>query len=144
MTLYILLALFGGVLVVVSRQVNGRLSMSTSAMEASFWNHFVGFVFVSLLALIFGGLFAGDPAGAPWWAYFGGWLGVIFIAASSWAVTRIGAAQTAMLIIAGQMISGVALDLMIGVAGNPIARVAGVLLILCGMWIARSGKRQPT
>ncbi len=143
MILYILLAIFGGVLVVISRQVNGRLSLSTSAMESSFWNHIVGLGFVSLLALVFGGLFAGDPMGAPWWAYFGGWLGVIFIAASSWAVTRIGAAQTAMLIIAGQMISGVLLDVIMGAPGNPFARIAGVALILAGMWITRSAKSKP-
>ena len=44
MILPILMAFTAGVLVAVSRQVNGRLSLSTSALVSSFWNHVVGFV----------------------------------------------------------------------------------------------------
>lgn len=135
-----IMAIFAGALVSLSRQLNGRLSMFTSALHSSFWNHIVGFIFLSVIGIIIGGLFAGDPWGAPWWAYLGGPIGFVFIAASSWAIVRIGAAQTAMLIIAGQMISGVILDIMLGTAGNTAARLAGVGLILAGMLVARSGK----
>lgn len=134
------LAVFAGVLVSLSRQVNGRLALSTSAMESSFWNHIVGLGFITVAALLFGGLFAGEPQTAPWWAYLGGPVGVIFIAAGSWLIARIGAAQTAMLIIAGQMISGVVLDVVMGAPGNPWARSLGVALILAGMWVSRSAK----
>jgi transporter family-2 protein len=135
------LAILAGVLVSLSRQINGRLAMSTSAMESSFWNHIVGLAFITVIALLFGGLFAGEPQNAPWWAYLGGPIGVIFIAAGSWLIARIGAAQTALLIIAGQMIFGVVLDIMMGAPGNPVARISGVALILAGMWISRSSKR---
>ena len=135
------LAVFAGVLVGLSRQLNGRLALSTSAMESSFWNHFVGFAFITVIALALGGLFAGDPLGAPWWAYAGGTIGVIFIAAGSWLIPRIGAAQTAMLIIAGQMISGVVLDIVMGAPGSPLARAIGVALILAGMWISRGAPK---
>jgi transporter family-2 protein len=67
-------------------------------------------------------------------------VGVLFIAASSWAITRIGAAQTAMLIIAGQMISSVILDLVLGAPGHTTARIAGVVLILAGMWLSRRAR----
>jgi transporter family-2 protein len=70
----------------------------------------------------------------------GGTIGVVFIAAGSWLIPRIGAAHTAMLIIAGQMISGVVLDIAMGAPGQQWARAAGVTLILAGMWVARSGK----
>ena len=137
---FAVLAVLAGVLVSFSRQINGRLALSTSAMESSFWNHAVGAVFVAGIALVAGGMFAGDPWDAPWWAYIGGPLGVVFIAAGSWLIARIGAAQTALLIIAGQMISGVVLDIIMGTAGNALARVAGVALILAGMWVSRSSK----
>lgn len=137
---FALLALIAGGLVGLSRQINGRLALSTSAMESSFWNHIVGLIFITLVALLIGGLFAGTPQDAPWWAYFGGPVGVIFIAAGSWLIPRIGAAQTAMLIIAGQMISGVVLDIILGNAGNTWARIAGVSLIFAGMWVGRSKK----
>lgn len=132
------LAILGGVLVSLSRQLNGSLSMYTSALHSSYWNHIVGLAFITAIGVIFGGLFIGDPWGAPWWAYLGGPIGFIFIAASSWAVLKIGAAQTAMLIIAGQMISGVVLDVLLGTAGNTAARIIGVALILAGMLVARS------
>ena len=132
------LAVLGGVLVSLSRQLNGRLSLSTSALHSSFWNHLVGLLFLSAVGVVFGGLFLGAPWDAPWFAYLGGPIGFVFIAGSSWAITRIGAAQTALLIIAGQMISGVLLDLVLGTAGNPLARVLGVALILAGMIVART------
>jgi len=135
------LAILAGVLVSLSRQINGRLSLSTSAMESSFWNHIVGLAFITVAALLVGGLFAGEPAASPWWAYLGGPVGVIFIAAGSWLIPRIGAAQTALLIIAGQMISGVILDIVMGAPGDLWARALGVGLILAGMWVAQSGPR---
>jgi len=75
-------AVLSGVLVSLSRQLNGRLSLSTSALHSSFWNHLVGLVFLTLIGVVFGGLFIGDPWGAPWWAYWGGPIGFVFIAAS--------------------------------------------------------------
>jgi transporter family-2 protein len=138
MILFAALAVLAGVLVSLSRQINGRLALSTSAMESSFWNHIVGLGFITVAALLFGGLFAGEPQAAPWWAYLGGPVGVIFIAAGSWLIARIGAAKTAMLIIAGQMISGVVLDIVMGAPGSPWARSLGVALILAGMWVSRS------
>jgi transporter family-2 protein len=135
------LAVLGGVLVSLSRQLNGSLSLYTSALHSSYWNHIVGFVFLTAIGAVFGGLFAGDPWGAPWWAYLGGPIGFIFIAASSWAIMKIGAALTAMLIISGQMISGVVVDIALGTAGNTTARIIGVALILAGMLVARSGAK---
>ncbi len=142
MILFAALAILAGVLVSLSRQINGRLALSTSAMESSFWNHIVGLGFVTIAALLFGGLFAGEPLAAPWWAWLGGPVGVIFIAAGSWLIPRIGAAQTALLIIAGQMISGVVLDIIMGAPGSPLARAVGVALILAGMYVAQSAKQR--
>ncbi len=127
---FALLAVVGGALVSLSRQINGRLSMSTSAMHSSYWNHVVGLVFITIVGLAAGSLFAGGP------------IGFVFIAASSWAITRIGAAQTALLIIAGQMISGVVVDIVLGTSGNTTARVVGVALILVGMIVARKPRKE--
>ncbi|OOG69172.1 hypothetical protein BLJAPNOD_01504 [Ensifer sp. M14] len=133
MTLPILFACLAGVLVGVSRQVNGRLSLSTSPLIASFWNHIVGFVALSILGLSIGGLIPEGAADAPWHAYLGGSIGVVFVAAGSWLIARIGAVNTALLVIGGQMVSGVALDLLQGVSAGLLASVLGVALILAGM-----------
>jgi transporter family-2 protein len=143
MALAVFLAFWGGALVVLSRQVNGRLALSTSALESSFWNHVIGLLAVSLAALAVGSLFGPQTGQAPWWAYLGGPIGVVFIAAGSWLIARIGAAQTAMLIIAGQMVSGVILDLIRGAPGNLTARIVGVGLIFAGMWLTRKPAPPP-
>ncbi|MGJ8623182.1 MAG: DMT family transporter [Yoonia sp.] len=142
MIFFAVLAILAGVLVSLSRQVNGRLALSTSAMESSFWNHLVGLVFITVVAMGLGGLFAGTPESAPWWAYLGGPVGVVFIAAGSWLIARLGAAMTALLIIAGQMVCGVLLDVAMGAPGNIGARVVGVGLILAGMWVAQGGRKR--
>jgi transporter family-2 protein len=136
------LALAAGVLVGASRSLNGRLSLSTSPLTASFWNHIVGFAFLSAVALAFGGLMPEGLPEAPWTAWLGGTLGVIFVASGSWLIVRIGATMTAILVIAGQMISGVALDVAMGVSGAVGAKAVGVAMILAGMWLAQSRRRR--
>jgi transporter family-2 protein len=137
MTGMVILALLAGVLVSLSRQVNGRLALETSPLVASFWNHLAGLAVLVAGGLAFGGLWPAGLAGAPWTAWIGGPIGVVFIATSAIAVARIGATATALAIIAGQMVSGVALDLIQGAPGSGWARVAGVALILGGMALAR-------
>ena len=56
MTLFIIYAIGAGVLVGLSRQLNGRLALSTSPLIASFFNHAVGFVFLTVLGLVLGNL----------------------------------------------------------------------------------------
>lgn len=132
---YVFLAFSGGLLVGLSRQINGRLSLSTSPLESSFWNHAVGFAVLCVIALTIGWSHPQDDlADIPLSAYLGGAVGVIFIASSSWLIARIGAAQTAVLVIAGQMVSSVILDIAMGTAGVAWARTLGVALILVGIF----------
>ena len=133
MTLFIAYALIAGVLVGLSRQLNGRLALSTSPLIASFWNHAVGFVFLTVLGLLLGNLLLPGAANTPWWAYLGGPVGVIFVASGSWLIARIGAVNTALLVIGGQMVSGVVLDLLRGAPITMWASALGVVLILAGM-----------
>ena len=133
MTLFVTLAFVAGLLVSLSRQVNGRLSLSTSPLQSSFWNHVVGFIALLAVGLVLGGLWPDGVMETPAYAFIGGTLGVVFIAAGSWLVGRIGAVNTALLVIGGQMVSGVLLDLIRDAPGNPWARAAGVALILAGM-----------
>lgn len=135
------MAVAAGALVSLSRQINGRLALSTSALESAFWNHLVGAVALSLVALAFGGLFVDGTEKTPAWAYLGGTVGVVFIALSSWLITRVGAAQTAVLILAGQMVGGLALDLLRGVPGDLVARILGLGLVGAGVWLAGRTRR---
>ncbi|SCX03604.1 DMT family transporter [Agrobacterium rosae] len=140
MIVWIAMAFTGGVFVALSRQVNGRLSLSNSPLIASFWNHIVGFLVLTALGLIIGGLLPAGAAEAPWYAFIGGPIGVIFIASGSWLVPRIGAVNTALLVISGQMVSGVMLDLFSDQPPKAWASALGVLLILAGMVLTQRKK----
>ena len=140
MTPFILIAGAAGLLVGLSRQLNGRLSLATSPLIASFWNHLVGCVALTVLGLALGGLWPEGAAEAPWYAYLGGPIGVVFVALSSWFVARIGAVNTALLIIGGQMIGGLALDLVQSGKLSLWLSGLGVLLIMAGMVVAQ-GRR---
>jgi bacterial/archaeal transporter family-2 protein len=133
MIIPILAAFAAGLLVILSRQVNGRLSMSTTPLISSFWNHFVGFVFLTAVGLALGGLIPANIDDMPWWIYTGGAIGVVFVAAGSWLITRIGAVNSTLLVIAGQMVFGVIFDLLRGAPITTWAAALGVTLILAGM-----------
>ena len=139
MTPFVLIACTAGLLVGLSRQLNGRLSLSTSPLIASFWNHLVGSIALAAVGLLHGGLWPAGAADAPWYAYLGGPIGVVFVALSSWFVARIGAVNTALLIIGGQMIGGLALDLVQSGKLSLWLSGLGVLLIMAGMVVAQSG-----
>jgi bacterial/archaeal transporter family-2 protein len=131
-----ILAAFGaGLLISVSRQVNGRLGLATTPLVSSSWNHWVGFAALTVLGAVLGGLAPATLTSVPPLAWIGGPLGVLFVASGSYLVARLGAARTAMLVIAGQMVSSVALDLIRGIPGTLWMKVAGVALILAGMML---------
>src|SRR5690606_37792492 len=69
-----------GLPIILSRQVNGRLSLSTTPLISSFWNHLVGLVFITLLGLAIGDLIPPNLADIPLWVYLGGAIGVVFVA----------------------------------------------------------------
>lgn len=133
----VILAFVAGGLVGVSRQLNGRLAVSTSALFASFCNHVVGFGLLTVLGLVIGGLLRDGAFSGPWHIYFGGPVGVVFVALSSWIIGQIGATRSTMLIIAGQVLGGVALDwVLTGKAVSPAA-LGGIFLIACGVLVAQ-------
>lgn len=140
MTLFIAYAIIAGLLVGLSRQLNGRLAMSTTPLIASFFNHIVGFLFLTALGLVLGNLILPGAADAPWWVYLGGPLGVVFVTAGSWLIPRIGAVNTALLVIGGQMVSGVMFDFVRGAPMTFWASALGVALILGGVALTQRSK----
>lgn len=136
----ILLALFNGVCISISRAVNGRLALSHGAFHASLCNHILGFLFLSLLLAVgcgFNGLALGH---APWGAYFGGVIGALFVALNSYVLPRLGTLRAALLIISGQMLASVVIDRLRDSGGSAGAQILGVGLILLGVYLARREK----
>lgn len=141
MTTAIVYALLAGILVSLSRQLNGRLALSSTALIASFWNHIVGFALLTAIGLALGNLWPQGALDAPWYAYFGGTIGVIFVASGSWLIARIGAINTAMLVIGGQMIFGVLFDTLRGNIENIWLNLLGVAMIIAGMALTQKRDR---
>ena len=136
----ILIALAGGAAVGMSRSINGRLTMDRGAFRASFWNHFIGFALLSVFVVFFERQGLALLGQVPAWAFTGGMVGAVFVAISSYVFPRIGAARSALLIIGGQMIAGLAIDYLHGTAQFSIGQPAGVALILFGIYLTRFSK----
>lgn len=137
MTQMILFAFVAGMLVTLSRQLNGRLAIETSALVSSFWNHVVGFFALALVTVLAGSFWPEGAGQAPWLAWIGGAVGVAFVGGGSWLIPRLGAAMTGGLLVAGQMLSGVAMDVARGQDAVLWMQVGGVTLILAGVFLSR-------
>lgn len=76
---------------------------------------------------------------APWWAWCGGLVGMVFVTVAILAVPRIGSAAFSTTVVAGQLIGALILDHYgwLGLPQNPIntSRLGGALLLMAGVWL---------
>lgn len=133
----VLIALAGGAAVGMSRSINGRLTMDRGAFRASFWNHAIGFLLLTAYVLLFHRIGLAMLGDVPAWAFTGGTIGAVFVAISSYVFPRIGAARSGLLIIGGQMVTGLFIDYVRGTTEFGIGQPAGVALILLGIYLTR-------
>lgn len=148
MLILILLALVNGAFIGTSRALNGRLAMSIGAFGASFWNHLVGFIGLSLVLFI-NGVPLVLPTGVPAYAYLGGALGALYVAVNSHVLPRLGTLTAMVLVISGQMMAGLAIDwLKSGPdAPSPAAmagQASGMALIVAGIVLGQRSKTPKT
>ncbi|MBX9623326.1 MAG: DMT family transporter [Gemmataceae bacterium] len=85
-----------------------------------------------------------DLAAAPWWAWAGGLLGVVYLWSAVVAAPRVGVAVTFALVIAGQVITSSIIDHfgLLGADPHPAtpARLLGALLVVAGVGLMASGR----
>jgi transporter family-2 protein len=137
MSFYIFLALCNGIIIGTSRTINGRLSAEVGAFRASTWNHVVGFLLLTVI-LLFMAQWTFTASAPPPSAYLGGFFGAFFVAVNSYVFPRLGAKNTVLLVISGQMISAVLLDYRNqGVPPSGI-RWLGVAIIILGVYLSRA------
>lgn len=136
MLIYALVALLNGAVIGINRSMNGRLSLDVGPFKASLWNHAVGFLFLSTLILFNGHGFE-IPLEAPISTYFGGFLGALFVSVVSYVLPRIGTMKSALLVISGQMITGVLIDFQIKNAMALLAQFAGIAMIVLGVYLSK-------
>lgn len=136
----VIIALAGGAAVGMSRSLNGRLTMESGAFSASFWNHMIGFLLLSIYIVTLHREGIALLGSTPLWAFSGGIIGALFVAISSYVFPRLGANRSALLIIGGQIITGLVIDYARGTAGFHIGQPVGVALILFGIYLTRFSK----
>lgn len=134
MTLGILFALLAGILISLNRAANGRIGMSLGSLKASYWNHVIGFAFLSIILLLVSGFAWNQAASAPWYVYLSGVLGTVFVVINSYVIPRLGVTKTALLVISGQMLVGVVISHHSGSIFSLLMQLVGVLLILLGVY----------
>ncbi len=137
------LALLNGVLIGTSRAINGRLGSTVGALPAAWWNHAVGFVFLSVLLAAFHRAGPVLDTGAPVTAWLGGVLGVAFVALNSHVLPRLGAGRTTGFVVAAQMLASLVID-GFNRPTSPLILVSlgGAALIIAGVWLFASAPRQ--
>lgn len=127
-------AILNGVIIGLSRALNGRLGIGVGVLRASLWNHIVGFAFLTLLLISLSSDFSWQfyPAIPPG-AFFGGVIGAIFVAANSYVFPKLGAARTILMVTSGQLMFGVLLDYKTGQEFSTVMQLIGIGVILLGV-----------
>jgi bacterial/archaeal transporter family-2 protein len=131
----IFIALLNGMVISSARVINGQLSSAIGAFRTSLWNHSVGFLFLTLIVVAFYWQQLGQFQWSqiPAYAWLGGGCGALFVATSSYVFPRMGALNTSVLIIGGQMFSAVLFDLINLGGRNHLFQLLGVALITIGI-----------
>jgi len=144
--MYILLALCNGVIGATSRLVNAALATRAGSLRGSLINHIVGTIVAA--ALLGVGVRTGvlQMGGLAWFYWIGGCMGVFVVAASNYAVPRIGAVLLGVLLLAAQLVTSAGLDHFGFLGGTAIElswmRVAGLALVLIGAVTATIARKR--
>lgn len=137
--LHLSYAFIGGCFLTLQAALNATLIKATdSGFFVGVVNSFLGGLFLFVLLLLSRGRW---PDGMtiqqiPWWAWFAGVMGAIYMTLAIFAVKEIGASMLMALVIAGQMGSALLVD-HFAVAGfdhHPLSllRLVGALLLVAG------------
>jgi transporter family-2 protein len=138
--LAIALSFSGGLLLGLQRALNGQINEHSKNSLATTWLNFAtGCTFLSFL-LLFTTL-SGDKLTAfptsPWWIYFGGSIGILYIAFASTIVQEIGVLAFTLFTTGGQLIGSLLIDLIFPTEGVEIGLnlIIGIVLSYAGVLI---------
>ena len=110
----IIIVFLGGFMIGVQRALNGQINdISGQSFSTTWLNFFMGtstLVILLVINTVRGNELVGLPT-SPWWIYWGGTIGVLYIASSSVIVAKIGVLSFTLFATGGQLIGSLIFDL---------------------------------
>lgn len=150
----LLAAVCAGFIIPVQSAANSRLRLSVGGKPVV--SALISFTVALAASVAVTAALRGNPvpdvaaaAGTGWWVWLGGVMGVCFIVGNILLFPRIGAVQTMVLPILGQLVMGMLVD-RFGLFGAPVhsvgpGRVLGALVVLAGIALVLNlGRNTPT
>lgn len=135
--------LAAGAALAIQAPINTVLARSAGGLlAAAALSFLVGFAGLVLLLVVRGEMPTLQRLGeAPWWAWLGGGIGVLYIVVTMWAVPKLGVVSMLVAVILGQLLAGLVLD-RIGAFGLTVheiswQRILGLVLVLAGAVLSR-------
>ncbi len=138
----VVLAALAGAAMTVQQGLNGRVTVAAGQPLTTTWLNFAtGSAVLWLIAIPASrGSAFGAPASlaVPWWAWFGGVLGIGIISVAAPSVRHLGVLLVSLLMLAGQLLAAVLLDLVDAATRSHITPVAviGLLVTLAAAVLA--------
>lgn len=140
--LYYFLPLIAGIAITIQSGINSQLRM---AIQHPLMAALISFLSGSLVLILLVA-FSKQPlpdlqtySGIGWYKWMGGILGAFVVTVTLLSVSRIGAANMFVLIIAGQLITAVIMDHfgLLGLSQSPITaqKALGVILLAAGVYL---------
>lgn len=138
-TFAMIFALVGGMAAQVQSPLSSMLGQKLGILSSIFIVH-LGGALVSLVVLIaLGGENIRAWRSLPWYALAAGALGLVTVGSLSFAISRLGSAQTVTLFIVGQLLLAAVVDHFgwLGVPAHPmdLKRLAGMTVLIFGAWL---------
>lgn len=137
--LIIIVGLIGGIAVGLQGPLVGAMGQLVGPSAGSFIVHIGGALFAGLLLFARGGENISQWRSLPWYMLLSGLGGVVLYLTINQTLPRFGATTALLLIIAGQIATGLVIDHfgLFGVTRQPIdaARVLAVLLLLASGYL---------
>lgn len=133
--IYLILAILGGVSIVVARTINSKLATHIGIFEGTLFNYVTGLLTSLVVFIISGNLSSIKDLGSsniPYWAYIGGLIGIVVVTLSSFVATKISVFYLTIIMFIGQIFTGVLVDYF--KEGNlSLSKILGGVIVAIGL-----------
>ena len=128
--IFVFLGLLNGGCITLSRVLNGQLSAKQGMFYASLLNHLIGFAFLSFLLLVFIEPLHIDVQSPL--LFTGGAIGAVYVAINSFVMTRLGTTKAIVMVVSGQMLFGLVMNVIDNGVEELALEMIGALLVVAG------------